>query len=326
MRPQFHDVIDIMPTLLANLGIQAPATIAGVAQQPIHGMDMSASFASDRLELRRKRQYFELLGDRAIWEDGWKAICHHTKGDDPDREPWELYHLDTDFSETCDLAQAQPERLERMKAIWLAEATAHQVLPLDDREWDRAADRIRRHSRAKHVFYPGMSRVDRLMAPDVTGRSFSIKAEIIKDEPLHGVILAWGSRFGGLSFFIQDGHVVLQYVFSQDESHVLRLPDAVPTGPVVMMANFARNPDQSVDLTLTATGLTPATLRISRTWPTHGMTAGLSCGADRGHPVTDAYERPYTFGGGTLRRVVVEVSDHKLPLDLDSSHLLALED
>jgi arylsulfatase len=140
------------------------------------------------------------------------------------------------------------------------------------------------------------------------------------------VILAWGSRFGGLSFFVQDGHIVLEYVFSQDESHVLRLPEAAPKGPVVVVANFARNPDQSVDLTLTATGLTPATLRISRTWPTHGMTAGLSCGADRGHPVTDAYERPYTFGGGTLRRVVVEVSDQTLPLDLDPSHLLALED
>jgi hypothetical protein len=94
----------------------------------------------------------------------------------------------------------------------------------------------------------------------------------------------------------------------------------------VVVANFARNPDQSVDLTLMATGVSPVTQRISRTWPTHGMTAGLSCGADRGHPVTDAYERPYTFAGGTLRRVVVEVSDQALLLDLDPSHLLALED
>ncbi len=326
VRPQFHDVIDVMPTLLKNLGIQPPAAIAGVAQQPIQGMDMSPSFTSDRLALRRQRQYFELLGDRAIWEDGWKAICRHTKGVDPETEPWELYHLDTDFSETRDLAQAEPERLARMKALWMEEARAHQVLPLDDREWDRAADRIRRHSRALHVFYPGMSRVDRLMGPDVTGRSFSIKAEIVKTGPLHGVMLAWGSRFGGLSFYIQDGQVVMQYVFSQDESHQLRLPETMPPGPGVIVANFARRPDQGVDLTLTATGVPPVTLRIARTWPTHGMTAGLSCGADRGHPVTDAYERPFTFAGGTLRRVVVEVSDQQLPVDLDASHLLALED
>lgn len=326
VRPQFYHVIDVMPTLLKNMGIEAPATIAGVPQQSIHGMDMSPSFTGNRLQARRKLQYFELLGDRAIWDDGWKAICRHTKGVDPDSETWELYHLDTDFSETHDLALAQPERLVGMKALWLEEARAHQVLPLDDREWDRAADRIRQHSRALHVFYPGMSRVDRLMGPDVTGRSFSIKAEIVKTGPLNGVMLAWGSRFGGLSFFVQDGEIVLQYVFSQDESHELRIPETIAPGTSVVMANFARNADQSVDLTLTGTGLKPAVLRIPRTWPTHGMTAGLSCGADRGHPVTDAYARPHAFGGGTLRRVVVEVSDKKLPLDLSLATMLAMED
>jgi arylsulfatase A-like enzyme len=326
VRPQFFHVIDVMPTLLKNIGIQAPQTIAGVAQQAIHGMDMSPSFTASELNVRRKLQYFELLGDRAIWDDGWKAVCRHTKGVDPDSETWELYHLDVDFSETHDLAQEQPERLARMKTLWLQEARAHQVLPLDDREWDRAADRIRAHSRALHVFYPGMSRVDRLMGPDVTGRSFSIKAEILKTGPLHGVLLAWGSRFGGLSFFLQNGEIVLQYVFSQDESFELRIAETLKPGAAVVIANFVRNADQSVDLTLTGFGLKSATLRIAKTWPTHGMTAGLSCGADRGHPVTDAYQRPYAFGGGTLQKVTVEVSDKALALDLSSATMLALED
>lgn len=326
IRPQFYHVIDVMPTLLKNLGIAVPEVIAGVAQQPVHGMDMSPSFTDDTLALRRQQQYFELLGDRAIWADGWKAVCRHTKGVDPDSEAWELYHLDADFSETHDLATVQPERLARLQALWLAQAQAHQVLPLDDREWDRAADRIRRNSRARHVFYPGMSRVDRLMGPDVTGRSFSIKAQILKTDPLRGVMLAWGSRFGGLTLFVQDGEIVLQYVFSQDASHTLRIPEALAAGPSMVMANFARNADQSVDVTLTGTGLPSATLRIDRTWPTHGMTAGLSCGADRGHPVTDAYERPHIFGGGTLQRVVVEVADQALPLDLGLASLIALED
>lgn len=326
VRPQFYHVIDVMPTLLKNFGIEAPHTIAGVAQQEIHGMDMSPSFTAMELHVRRKLQYFELLGDRAIWDDGWKAVCRHTKGFDPDMEIWELYHLDADFSETHDLASEQPERLEKMKNLWLEEARAHMVLPLDDREWDRAADRIRLHSRALHVFYPGMSRVDRLMGPDVTGRSYSIKAEIFKAEALHGVLLAWGSRFGGLSFFIQNGEIVLQYVFSQDELCELRIAETLKPGPSVVIANFVRNADQSVDLTLTGTGLQPATLRIAKTWPTHGMTAGLSCGADRGHPVTDAYPRPYTFGGGTLRKVTVQVSDKALPIDLSTATMLALED
>ena len=326
VRPQFFHVIDVMPTLLKNIGIKAPTTIAGVEQQAFHGMDMSPSFMANELDVRRKLQYFELLGDRAIWDDGWKAVCRHTKGVDPDSEMWELYHLDVDFSEIHDLAQEQPERLAKMKTLWLQEAKANQVLPLDDREWDRAADRIREHSRAVHVFYPGMSRVDRLMGPDVTGRSFSIKAEILKTGPLHGVLLAWGSRFGGLSFFLQNGEIVLQYVFSQDESYELRIAETLKLGVAVMVANFTRNSDQSLDLTLTGSGLKSATLRIAKTWPTHGMTAGLSCGADRGHPVTDSYERPYAFGGGTLRKVTVEVSDKALALDMSAATMISLED
>jgi len=326
VRPQFFHVIDVMPTLLKNIGIKAPTTIAGVEQQAFHGMDMSPSFMASELHVRRKLQYFELLGDRAIWVDGWKAVCRHTKGVDPDSEIWELYHLDVDFSEIHDLAHEQPERLAKMKTLWLQEAQAHQVLPLDDREWDRAADRIRKHSRAVHVFYPGMSRVDRLMGPDVTGRSFSIKAEILKTGPLHGVLLAWGSRFGGLSFFLQNGEIVLQYVFSQDESYELRIAETLKLGVAVMVANFTRNSDQSLDLTLTGSGLKSATLRIAKTWPTHGMTAGLSCGADRGHPVTDSYERPYAFGGGTLRKVTVEVSDKALALAMSAATMISLED
>ena len=326
VRPQFFHVIDVMPTLLKNIGIKAPHTIAGVEQQAFHGMDMSPSFMVSELQVRRKLQYFELLGDRAIWDDGWKAVCRHTKGVDPESEIWELYHLDVDFSEIHDLAQEQPERLAKMKTLWLQEAKANQVLPLDDREWDRAADRIREHSRAVHVFYPGMSRVDRLMGPDVTGRSFSIKAEILKTGPLQGVLLAWGSRFGGLSFFLQNGEIVLQYVFSQDESYELRIAETLKLGVAVMLANFTRNSDQSLDLTLTGSGLKSATFRIAKTWPTHGMTAGLSCGADRGHPVTDAYERPYVFGGGTLKKVTVEVSDKALALDMSAATMISLED
>ena len=309
VRPQFHHVIDVMPTLLRQLGIEPPAVIAGVAQQPLHGMDMSASFGSDDPNSRRALQYFELLGDRALWHDGWKAVCHHVKGADPDTENWELYHLDSDFSETNDLAAAHPERVAAMRRLWHEEASANQVLPLDDREWDRAADRIRRLSRSRHVFYPCMSRVDRLAAPDITGRSFTIRAEIDKQRPLDGVILAWGSRFGGLSFYVKDGRLTLRYVFSQDETTVLSVAEQASLGRIELVAEFRRGPDGSVMLTLDGTGLEAASLPIPRTWPTHGMTAGLSCGEDRGHPVSTDYPRPNTFRGGTLRQVSVEVLD-----------------
>ena len=118
----------------------------------------------------------------------------------------------------------------------------------------------------------------------------------------------------------------MQYVFSQDESSELRIVETFKLGVVVAIANFSRNSDQSLDLTLTGSGLKSETLRIAKTWPTHGMTAGLSCGADRGHPVTDAYQRPYAFGGGTLRKVTVEVSDKALALDMSAAAMISLED
>jgi arylsulfatase A-like enzyme len=309
VRPQFHHVIDIMPTLLGRLGVEVPTEIDGIMQQPLHGMDMTASLQGDDPATRRSLQFFELLGDRALWHDGWKAVCHHEKGVDPEQERWELFHLDEDFSETNDLAAMHPERLAAMQRLWRDEAAANKVLPLDDREWDRAADRIRQHSKSAHVFYPGMSRVDRLAAPDVTGRSFSIRAEIDKQGPLDGVLLAWGSRFGGLSWYIKESRLTLRYVFSQDESWVLAVDDRTPAGSVVLEADFARQPDGSIVATLSGTGLTPTRQAIPRTWPTHGMTAGLTCGEDRGHPVCDDYARPFAFRGGRLRQIAVSLSD-----------------
>src|SRR5690606_38922230 len=133
--------------------------------------------------------------------------------------------------------------------------------------------------------YPGMSRVDRLGAPDVTGRSFAIRAVVDKTASLDGVLLAWGSRFGGLSFYVKAGRLTLRYVFSQDESMALDVAERAPAGRVVLNAVFDRRRGGSVRLTLDGTGLEPASTAIARTWPTHGLTAGLSCGEDRGHPV-----------------------------------------
>ena len=327
VRTQFYDVIDIMPTLLAQLDIAPPESLAGVAQQPLHGMDMSPSFGSDDPSCRRPLQYFELLGDRALWQDGWKAVGRHRKGADPEMDVWELYHLDEDFAEARDLAIQEPERLERMKALWLEEAGRNQVLPIDDREWDRAADRIRRLSRAKHVFFPGSARIDRLAVPDITGRSFVIRAYLEKQGPLQGVLLAWGSRFGGFTFYVQDAQVVLRYVFSQDVSHEVRVPETVPRGrPACILAIFERQEDGSTVVRIEGTGLTPASMRVPRTWPVTGTTAGLSCGADHGHPVCDDYARPFPFAGGALGRVEIDVSPGAVTAAWDPEDAIAYED
>lgn len=326
VRTQFYDVIDIMPTLLAQLGIEPPATLDGVQQKPLNGMDMSPSFNSTSPEWRRPLQYFELLGDRALWERGWKAVTRHRKGGNPDDDVWELYHLDEDFAESRDLALQEHERLARMKTMWLEEAERNQVLPIDDREWDRAADRIRRLSRAKHVFFPGSSRIDRLAVPDITARSFVVRAYLEKRGDLRGVMLAWGSRFGGFTFYVKDGHVVLKYVYSQDVSHEVRTRDTMPEGAGCLVATFERQEDGSTIVSVDGSGLAPASMRVPKTWPITGTTAGLSCGADRGHPVCDDYESSFAFSGGALRRVEVDVSAGAITAGWDAEDAIAYED
>jgi Sulfatase len=304
IRTQFHHVIDLAPTLYDVLGIRPPEVLGGVAQQPLQGISMAYSFDDAAAPTRRETQYFELLGDRALWHRGWKAVTRHKKGTPMEDDVWELYHLDADFSEARNLAAEEPGRLRQLGAMWLEEARKYSVLPLDDREWERAAERIREGARKRYDYLPHMARIDRLMAPDITGRSFGIEAVLVKgNAPLEGVMLAWGSGFGGLVLYAQAGELVLEYVFSQDERVRLAVPERLPAGLGRVLARFDRASDGSLALSLTGSGLPTATARSPKAWPTHGMTTGLSCGHDASHPVSEAYAAPFDFTGGRLQRV-----------------------
>lgn len=310
VRTQFHHAIDLAPTLYELLDITPAETIAGITQQPLHGVSMAYTFDNPAEPTKRGTQYFELLGDRALWQRGWKAVTRHQKGAPMDQDVWELYHLDQDFSESHNMAQREPERLRLLTQRWLEEAHKYSVLPLDDREWERAAERIRKGSRQQYDYFPQMARVDRLMAPDITGRSFRIEAELVRSQKSDdGVMLAWGSRLGGLVLYIQSGMVVLEYVYSQDMRVRLAVEDRLPIGNATVIASFDRAPDGGLDLALGGAGLLAARSRVSKTWPTHGMTAGISCGHDAGHPVSAAYAAPFPMPEGVLRRVRLTVSE-----------------
>jgi arylsulfatase len=324
IREQFHHVIDVAPTVYELLGVTPPATLAGVEQQPLHGTSMAYSFDQAKAPTQRTKQYFELLGDRALWQDGWKVVTRHRKGTPMESDVWELYHLDKDFSEARNLAQAEPTRLREMVDGWFKEAEKYSVLPLDDREWERAAERIREGSRAEYVYRPNMARIDRLMAPDVTGKDFRIDAELVKaDTPLDGVLFAWGSRLGGLVLYAGQGRFTLEYVFSQDERTVISVDDTLKTGRVVVSAIFKHNGGGGLDVGLSGTGLEKANGQSAKAWPTHGMTAGISCGHDAGHPVSDDYAAPYPFTGAALSRVTLTVrQDGAVPLEQLASPFL----
>jgi arylsulfatase A-like enzyme len=307
IRTQYHHVIDVAPTLFELLGVTAPTQYLGVPQLPVHGTSMLYTFDQPDAVTRNETQYFELLGDRALWHRGWKAVTHHPKGTPFDSDRWELYHLDRDFAELDDLADKEPERLRKMIDLWWEEARKHDVLPLDDRDWERAAERLRMNKTTRYEYFADMARVDRLSAPDISDRSYTITADFDSDAPeVEGVILAWGSRFGGFVLYVKDAQFCYEYVYSESLTHRLCADFPPPAGRVQVRLAFERTGRNCGQVTLAVGQRKVGTIQIPATWPTHGTTAGLNCGQDAGAPVSDSYVRPFRFTGRSLR-VTVEL-------------------
>jgi arylsulfatase A-like enzyme len=305
IRRQFHHVIDVAPTLYDILRIEAPTQYRGRAQMPLHGISMAYTFDGDE-PTRKDTQYFELVGDRAIWQRGWKAVTRHPKDSDFDADRWELYHVDQDFAELNDLASAQPDKLRKLIELWWSEAGKYNVLPLDDRDWERAAERLKMNPTTRYEYMADMARIDRLSAPDISDRAYTVTASFEADRDAHGVILAWGSLFGGFVIYLKDGRLCYEYVFSESMKHALNVDFPHRPGRRLIQLKLERTSSQVYRASLNVDGTLAGAIDIPRTWPTHGTTAGLTCGHDAGAPVSDAYERPFPFTGRHLR-VTIEL-------------------
>ncbi len=130
LREQFVDVIDVTPTVLDFLGVEAPEVFDGICQIPMQGKSLRAVFDDPNAPAPRDTQYFELWGSRGIYHQGWKAVAFHTPGTDFESDHWELYNVAADFTETADLASQYPEKLQQLQELWWAEAAKNGALPL----------------------------------------------------------------------------------------------------------------------------------------------------------------------------------------------------
>ena len=217
VRSQYVHAIDLTPTLLELIGIEAPSAVAGVAQRPLDGVSIASTFASADAPEVHTTQYYEMFGCRALYDDGWKAVTYQEiQVDDPplDRSIWELYDLRADPSECHDLAGAHPERLEAMVDRWWEEAERNQVLPLDNRPFSELV--FERTSsvppRAQYTYWPGRAPVPESVAVNVRARAHTITAHLTVPEELEvieGVLAVQGSVLGGWSFhLLADGRLV----------------------------------------------------------------------------------------------------------------------
>jgi arylsulfatase len=314
LRDQYHHAIDLMPTVLELLGIKAPASYRGVPQVPVQGTSMVYSFHTPDAPTRKRTQFFELNGDRAIWKDGWKAVTHHQPGTPFEDDRWALYHLAEDFSESHDLSATHPDKLRELIDLWWAEAEALGALPLDDR-WAARSNVARGAAfRRRYTFYPGLERIDRIKAPDMSGRAYSIIADVeVPAGGGEGVILAFGSALAGYVMYLQRGHVVHEYVFSGGIKHVLRSPTPLSPGRHLLRYRFDKGATGPGHGVLSIDDTVVGSVEIPKLWPNRAVQSGLSCGYDVGLRVSDAYECPNAFSG-TIHRVDVELGD-ELPHD-----------
>ncbi|WP_022723507.1 sulfatase-like hydrolase/transferase, partial [Rhodopseudomonas sp. B29] len=322
LRHQFVHVSDLVPTLLELIGVEAPTEIGGLAQMPLEGTSFARSLTEPDVPSKDKAQYFEMFGHRGLWHQGWKAVAYHPPGKPFDDDKWELFHLDRDFSETHDLAQAEPERLAKMIARWWEVAETHKVLPLDDRFGPRFAENAARFhgARKKFVFHAGMGHVPTDVAPDVRSRSYTIEAHVELGETSEGVLIAHGDMTSGYSLYVKDGRLVHDLNIGSHH-HIVTSDRALTPGPHRLGVKVERLRRTEPPAKGARTGVSRYTLTIDDepagsletglAFHTLIAWSGLDIGRDRGSPVSH-YTAPFEFTGKLLRVEVSMFTDQEL--------------
>ncbi|NBN89588.1 MAG: arylsulfatase [Actinobacteria bacterium] len=246
-RHQYVHVVDIVPTLLDILGMEPPKVIKGVTQNPIEGTSFAHTLPSDDVRSNHTTQYYEMLGSRAIYHDGWKAVVFHPPsmiaydGSDAtrpfDADIWELYNVAKDFSECDDLATTHPEKLKELQELWWSEADRYQVLPLNNQP-GRYGDR--RHLRDRYVYLPGISPLPESTAPNLKNRSFQIAAalNVPATGNIDGILVGHGSHSGGYALYIKGRRLHYASNFLGAFTTTISASIELPPGDVLVRAVF----------------------------------------------------------------------------------------
>lgn len=250
-RFQFHHVVDIVPTILEVVGIAEPTMFDGVAQKPIEGVSMAYTFdrANADAPSRKRVQYFEVMGNRAVYSEGWMACCRHgrlpwvTEGSaDFEDDVWELYDVENDFSQADDLAERHPEKLRELQDLFLIEAAKYDVFPLDDRFVERADITLRPGhftGRTTIEFPPTLRYLQEGSAPRLTNVDHRLRMVVeVPEEGAEGVLFAAGGDGAGFSLFVWEDRLRYHYNFCDIERHDVIAEAPMPRGRVEVGLDF----------------------------------------------------------------------------------------
>ncbi|MGB0970454.1 MAG: arylsulfatase, partial [Mycobacterium sp.] len=333
LRNQFHHVIDVAPTILEAAGLPAPMSVNGITQEPLEGVSMLGSLRDANAPETHEVQYFEMMGNRGIYHDGWTACTKHrtpwTVETPPafDDDVWELYGPD-DWTQSHDLSKEQPEKLAEMQRLWLIEAVKYNVVPLDDRGFERInpdiAGRPQLVRGNTQLLFSGM-RVSEWCVLTLKNKSHSVTANVVVPESgATGVIVTQGGQAGGWTLYAHDGKLKYCYNFFGIEHYIVSSDKPIPAGRHQVRMEFSYDGGglaKGGDVTLFYDGKPVGMGRVDQTQPmAYSADEACDVGSDTGSPASPDY-------GPTGNKFTGEIEWVQLDIGGDShDHLITTED
>jgi arylsulfatase len=322
------------------LGIEMPEVVNGYPQIPLEGVSFRSTFESDSVPTPKESAFFSMLGSRAVYHKGWKAVSVHPTiagWGHFDRDRWELYNTEEDPTESNDLAAQEPVKLQEMINHWFHLAGLYNGLPLLDKTAvEVLADPTRPQvapPRGRYIYYPNTSEVPESAAVNIRNRSYSIAVGVnVETEEASGVLFSHGARFGGHALYVKDRKLKYVYNFVGSHEQIVESTKDIPTGDVVLSAAFVKEGDA-----MPTTGTLSLYINDEKVGEGKIMTQpgnfslvgeGLNVGKDPAEPITDDYSgtSPFAFTGGVIQEAIVDVSGEPfIDLEKEAIALMARE-
>lgn len=323
VRSQYHHVIDITPTILDIIGIEKPDMIKGVPQKPMQGISLRYTFGDADAKDRRTVQYFEMLGNRAIYKDGWRAVVDHTFNDSYDQDEWELYHIEEDFSECYNVADKYPEKLHELQEEWLIEASKYGVFPMHNNSCTGKADAYSLGNLAsfpeRTYEYHYIDRYFELVEkPILYGNSFSLRFDIERDSIQdEGVLYSYGDRYGGFVLYIIDNQ--LKFVLNHGGKKTTKMvaDKELQPGSLSVKLDVRRSGEKAGIISIYLDG-EKVIEKVVENYIYGELMGNLyhTIGADKQSTVSDEYSSPFIFSGNInyakIRTAETKISSESL--------------